>query len=80
MIMRFKQKLHDIIDCVLWYGNRVVVTPEKRLIEDFGFDSLDMVELVISLEEDFNIEILDEEAMKWKTVDDIEKYLEEKLK
>lgn len=78
--MKFKQKLQDIIDCTLWSGNKVVVTPEKRLIEDFGFDSLDIIELVISLEEDFNIEILDEDALKWKTVDDIDKYLEEKLK
>ena len=80
MNINFKQKLQDIIDCVIWYGNKVVVTPEKRLIEDFGFDSLDMVELVMSLEEAFNIEVLDKEALKWKTVDDIDKYLEEKLK
>jgi len=44
------------------------VTPNASFAEDLGADSLDQVELVMALEEEFNIEISDEEAEKIKTV------------
>ena len=44
------------------------VTPNARLIEDLGADSLDMVELVMVAEEEFSIEVSDDEAEKWLTV------------
>lgn len=53
------------------------VTPEAKLIEDLGADSLDAVELVMALEEEFGIEVPDEQAEKLQTVGDIVKYIEE---
>jgi acyl carrier protein len=53
------------------------VTPEAKFIEDLGADSLDTVELVMALEEEFGNEIPDEEAEKLQTVGDVIKYIEE---
>ncbi len=47
------------------------VKPEAKLIEDLGADSLDAVELVMAVEEEFGIEIADEDAEKLATVGDI---------
>jgi acyl carrier protein len=52
------------------------VTPEASFIDDLGADSLDTVELVMALEEEFDIEIPDEDAEKMTTVADAIKYLE----
>jgi acyl carrier protein len=52
------------------------VTPEASFIDDLGADSLDTVELVMALEEAFDIEIPDEDAEKMTTVADAIKYLE----
>ena len=46
------------------------VTPEAKFIDDLGADSLDIVELVMALEEEYDIEISDEEAEKIQTVGD----------
>ena len=54
------------------------VTPEASFVEDLGADSLDTVELVMALEEEFGIEIPDEEAEKLVTVGDALRYIEEK--
>jgi len=54
------------------------VTPEASFIDDLGADSLDTVELVMALEEEFGIEIPDEDAEKITTVGDAIKYIEEK--
>jgi len=51
------------------------VTPEASFIEDLGADSLDTVELVMALEEEFGIEIPDEEAEKIMTVKDAIGYI-----
>jgi acyl carrier protein len=56
------------------------VTPEAKFIEDLGADSLDTVELVMALEEEFGQEIPDEEAEKLQTVGDVTKYVEDKQK
>ena len=53
------------------------VTPEAKFIEDLGADSLDIVELVMALEEEFGNEIPDEQAEKLLTVGDVVKYIEE---
>src|SRR5208283_2219051 len=52
------------------------VKPESSFIEDLGADSLDIVELVMALEEEFNIEISDEDAEKIRTVKDVVTYIE----
>ena len=51
------------------------LTPEAKFIEDLGADSLDIVELVMALEEEFGLDIPDEEADKLKTVGDAMDYL-----
>lgn len=53
------------------------VTPEAHFIDDLGADSLDTVELVMALEEEFGIEISDEDAEKIQTVGDVSKYIDE---
>ena len=54
------------------------VIPQASFIDDLGADSLDTVELVMALEEEFGVEILDEDAEKMGTVADAIKYIEEK--
>ena len=53
------------------------VTPDTNLIDDLGADSLDTVELVMALEEEFEIEIPDEDAEKVRTVQDAIDYISE---
>ncbi|MCU0785913.1 MAG: acyl carrier protein [Verrucomicrobia bacterium] len=53
------------------------VTAEAKFIEDLGADSLDIVELVMALEEEFGNEIPDEQAEKLLTVGDVVKYIED---
>ena len=52
------------------------VTPQASFIDDLGADSLDIVELVMALEEEYEIEISDEDAEKIKTVQDVVTYVE----
>jgi len=52
------------------------VTPEANVVDDLGADSLDVVELVMALEEAFDMEISDEDAENIRTVKDILVYLE----
>jgi acyl carrier protein len=54
------------------------VTPESKFIDDLGADSLDTVELVMALEEEFGIEIPDEDAEKMVTVQNAVEYIREK--
>ena len=51
------------------------VTPEASFIDDLGADSLDQVELVMALEEEFDLEIADEEAEKISTVQEAIDYI-----
>ena len=54
------------------------VTPQASFVDDLGADSLDTVELVMAFEEEFGIEIPDEDAEKLQTVGDAINYLKEK--
>lgn len=56
--------------------NEGEVKPESKFVDDLGADSLDVVELVMALEEKFEIEIPDEEAEKIKPVGDVVAYIE----
>ena len=53
------------------------ITPEASFIEDLNADSLDLVELIMSLEEEFGVKISDEDAEKIQTVQDAMDYLHE---
>ena len=55
------------------------VTEAASITDDLGADSLDVVDLVMSFEEEFDIEIPDDQVEKIKTVGDIVKFIEEKL-
>ena len=55
------------------------VNPQASFIDDLGADSLDTVELVMAFEEEFGIDIPDEDAEKMATVADAIKYLEESI-
>jgi len=54
------------------------VNPQASFIDDLGADSLDTVELIMALEEEFGVEIPDEDAEKMATVGDAIKYIDEK--
>ncbi|MCB1231420.1 MAG: acyl carrier protein [Verrucomicrobiae bacterium] len=56
--------------------NEEQVTSDAKFIEDLGADSLDTVELVMAFEEEFGIEVPDEEAEKLTSVGDVVKYIE----
>lgn len=77
--MSVNPKVKDII------VEQLGVDPEKvkaeaSFIDDLGADSLDIVELVMAMEEEFDLEIPDEDAEKLKTVNDVQSYLTSKGK
>ena len=67
-----KEVVVEQLDC-----NPAEVKEDSRFVEDLGADSLDVVELVMALEEKFDIEIPDEDAEKILTVSDAIKYIED---
>ncbi|NLX70900.1 MAG: acyl carrier protein [Clostridiales bacterium] len=68
------EKIRDIIVEQLGVDEGEV-TLESKFIDDLGADSLDIVELIMALEEEFDMEIPDEEAEKISTVGDVVEYL-----
>jgi len=56
------------------------VVPSASFVEDLNADSLDLVELIMSLEEEFQLQISDEDAEKITTVQEAEDYIEEHLR
>jgi len=56
----------------------VIIKEEDNLVEDLGMDELDIIELVLRLEEEFEVEILDENAEKFITAKDIIDFLQSK--
>ncbi|MHB8069956.1 MAG: acyl carrier protein [Desulfobaccales bacterium] len=65
-----EEKVIDIIVDKLGV-DRAEVTPEAVFVDDLGADSLDLVELIMAMEEEFGFEIADEEAEKMRTVQDV---------
>ena len=74
-----EQRVKDIIVEQLGV-NADQVTPDAKFIEDLGADSLDTVELVMALEEEFDIEIPDEEAEKIQSVGQAVDYIKTHMK
>lgn len=70
-----QSKIIDIIANQLGV-EKDIITPEANVVDDLGADSLDVVELVMALEEAFDLEIPDEDAENIRTVKDIFEYLE----
>ena len=71
-------KVKDIIEKELGV-EREKLTPDASFIEDLGADSLDIVELVMEFEKEFNIDIPDEDAEKLRTVGDAMQYLNQQV-
>lgn len=74
-----KQKLIEAIAEQLGVDESKI-KDDSNLANDLGADSLDTLELVMTLEEEFKVEISDSEAEKLETVADIEKFINEHLK
>ena len=75
MAESIEDKVKDIIVEQLGV-NEEQVTPDAKFIDDLGADSLDTVELVMAFEEEFDIEVPDEEAEKLTSVGDVINYVE----
>jgi acyl carrier protein len=73
------EKVRAILVDQLGIDDEEKVTMEASIVDDLGADSLDVVDLVMSLEEEFDIEIPDEDVENMKTVGDIVKHIESKL-
>jgi acyl carrier protein len=71
-------KVKDLVSKQLSIDEKEI-TSDASFIEDLGADSLDTVELIMSLEEEFDIEIPDEEAEKIKTVQNVVDYIQNHL-
>ena len=76
--MSVDDKVKDIISEQLGV-KKEEIKPESSFIDDLGADSLDTVEVVMALEEEFGIEIPDEDAEKITTVGEAARYIEEKV-
>ncbi len=77
--MSLEEKVKDIIVDKLGVSPEKV-KPESHFIDDLGADSLDTVELVMAFEEEFNVEIPDDDAQNITTVQSAVDYLSKKLK
>jgi acyl carrier protein len=69
-----EEKVIDIIVDKLGV-DRSEVTPEAVFVDDLGADSLDLVELIMAMEEEFGMEIADEDAEKLRTVQDVTSFI-----
>ncbi|MCI0546631.1 MAG: acyl carrier protein [Candidatus Rokubacteria bacterium] len=76
--MQLEDRVTEIIVEQLGVAREEVV-PEASFIDDLGADSLDIVELVMAMEEEFDVEIPDDDAEKIQTIGDAISYLKEKL-
>ena len=77
--MSIEEKVINIV-CEQLAVEKEKVTRDTRFIEDTGADSLDIVELIMELEEEFDIQIPDDQAEKIKTVGEAIDYIEAKRK
>lgn len=73
------EKVKAVIVEQLDVSEEVEITPETSMMKDLDADSLDAVEIMMELEDEFEIEIPDEDAESFKTIGDIVKYVESKI-
>jgi len=76
MAANVEEKVKQIIVDQLSVAEEDVV-PEASFVDDLGADSLDLVEMIMAMEEAFNVSIADEDAEKIKTVQDAISYIKE---
>ncbi len=72
-----EEKVIDIVADKLGV-DRAEITPDAVFVDDLGADSLDLVELIMAMEEEFGFEIADEEAEKLRTVGDVISFIKAK--
>ncbi|NDY42187.1 acyl carrier protein [Dissulfurirhabdus thermomarina] len=75
--MSTQEKMIEIIASQLSVDKEKVV-PSASFVDDLGADSLDLVELVMAMEEEFGVEIADEDAEKMQTVQDAINFINER--
>ena len=71
------EKVKDLIADQLDVDDKDSITESSSITDDLGADSLDVVDLVMALEDEFNVEIPEDQVENIKTVGDIVKYIEE---
>ena len=76
---KIEERVIEIV-CEQMGASRDKITPETSFIQDLGADSLDTVELVMEFEDEFDLNIPDEDAEKIQSVGDAIKYIEENAK
>lgn len=69
-----EEKVIELI-CEKLGKNKSEVTLSSKLVEDLGADSLDVVELIMAFEDEFNVSLPDEDVQNMKTIGDIVKYI-----
>lgn len=72
------EKLKEIIALQLDIDGETL-TPETKILEDLGTDSLDVVEMLMSVEDEFNVEIPDEKIEDLKTIGDVVEYIQDHM-
>ena len=75
--MEIFEKVKDLIADQLDVDDKDSITESSSITDDLGADSLDVVDLVMALEDEFNVEIPEDQVENIKTVGDIVKYIEE---
>lgn len=73
------EKIKQIIIDQLGLDEDVEITMESSLMKDLEADSLDAVEIIMGIEDEFDVEIPDEDAEAFKNIGDIVRYVEEKM-
>lgn len=73
------EKVRDIISDQLGVADIESITMETSMIKDLGTDSLDAVEIIMALEDEFGVSVPDEEAENFKSIGDIVNYIESKI-
>ena len=71
------EKVKDLVADQLDVDDKDSITESSSITDDLGADSLDVVDLVMALEDEFNVEIPEDQVENIKTVGDIVKYIEE---
>ena len=72
------EKLKEIIALQLEIDGETL-TPETKILEDLGTDSLDVVEMLMSVEDEFDVEIPDEKIEDLKTIGDVVEYIQDHM-
>ena len=76
--MSLEEKVKNLVVTQLG-ADAAKVTKDSSFIDDLGADSLDTVELVMAFEEEFDMEIPDEDAQRMRTISDVIDYLKDKV-